>query len=115
MKILILSCNTGEGHNSCARALKIAMKRRGIDCHIQDTLALVSDDLSQRVDNAYISSTQDRVFETVYKLGQWVSDNITFHKSVVYGINSLYAKYLNEYIRSNAYDAVVCVHLFPAE
>lgn len=115
MKILILSCNTGEGHNSCARALKIAMKRRGIDCHIQDTLALVSDDLSQRVDNAYISSTQDTVFETLYKLGQWVSDNITFHKSVVYGINSLYAKYLNEYIRSNAYDAVVCVHLFPAE
>ncbi|MEE0860179.1 MAG: hypothetical protein UIC49_01860, partial [Paludibacteraceae bacterium] len=89
MKILILSCNTGEGHNSCAKALKIAMDRRGIVCDIQDTLALVSDELSQRVANAYVSSTQGALFETVYKIGGFVSDNIDFHQSLVYGVNRL--------------------------
>ena len=115
MKILILSCNTGEGHNSCAKALKIAMDRRGIVCDIQDTLALVSDELSQRVANAYVSSTQGALFETVYKIGGFVSDNIDFHQSLVYGVNRLYANTLYEHIRDGAYDVVVCVHLFPAE
>ena len=115
MKILILSCNTGEGHNSCAKALKIAMDRRGIVCDIQDTLALVSDELSQRVANAYVSSTQGALFETVYKIGSFVSDNIDFHQSLVYGVNRLYANTLYEHIRDGAYDVVVCVHLFPAE
>ena len=115
MKILILSCNTGEGHNSCAKALKIAMDRRGIACDIQDTLALVSDELSLRVANAYVSSTQGSLFETAYKIGGFVSDKIDFHQSIIYGVNRLYANTLYEYIRDNAYDAVVCVHLFPAE
>ena len=29
MKILILSCNTGEGHNSCARAISEELERKG--------------------------------------------------------------------------------------
>ncbi len=76
MKILILSCNTGEGHNSCAKALQIAMQRRGITCEIQDTLALVSEGLSQRVGDAYLFSTRGSLFEFVYKFGGFVSDNI---------------------------------------
>ena len=91
------------------------MDRRGIVCDIQDTLALVSDELSQRVANAYVSSTQGALFETVYKIGGFVSDNIDFHQSLVYGVNRLYANTLYEHIRDGAYDVVVCVHLFPAE
>ena len=29
MKVLILSCNTGGGHNSCARAIGTELQRRG--------------------------------------------------------------------------------------
>ena len=44
------------------------MDRRSIVCDIQDTLALVSSELSQRVANVYVSSTQGALFETVYKI-----------------------------------------------
>ena len=115
MKILILSCNTGEGHNSCAKALQIAMQRRGITCEIQDTLALVSEGLSQRVGDAYLFSTRGSLFEFVYKFGGFVSDNIDAWQSLVYGANRLYAKKLYDYIKNHHIDVVVCVHLFPAE
>ena len=95
MKILILSCNTGEGHNSCAKALKKAMDRRGIACEIQDTLALISDTLSQRVSNAYIYSTRGSLFEMVYKLGGFVSNNTDSRQSLIYSANKLYAERLD--------------------
>ena len=115
MKILILSCNTGEGHNSCAKALQIAMQRRGISCEIQDTLALVSEGLSQRVGDAYLFSTRGSLFEFVYKFGGFVSNNIDAWQSLVYGANRLYAKKLYDHIKKHHIDVVVCVHLFPAE
>ena len=115
MKILILSCNTGEGHNSCAKALQIAMQRRGITCEIQDTLALVSEGLSQRVGDAYLFSTRGSLFEFVYKFGGFVSSNMDTWQSLVYGANRLYAKKLYDYIKTNHFDIIVCVHLFPAE
>ena len=115
MKILILSCNTGEGHNSCAKALQIAMQRRGINCEIQDTLALVSEGLSQRVGDAYLFSTRGSLFEFVYKFGGFVSSNMDTWQSLVYGANRLYAKKLYDYIENHHFDIIVCVHLFPAE
>ena len=115
MKILILSCNTGEGHNSCAKALQIAMQRRGINCEIQDTLALVSEGLSQRVGDAYLFSTRGSLFEFVYKFGGFVSSNMDTWQSLVYGANRLYAKKLYDYIKKHHFDIIVCVHLFPAE
>ena len=115
MKILILSCNTGEGHNSCAKALQIALQRRGIACEIQDTLALVSARLSQRIGNAYLFSTRGSLFEFVYKFGGFVSNNTDSRQSLVYNANRLYAKKLYNYIKQKHFDVVICVHLFPAE
>ena len=37
MRVLILSCNTGEGHNSCGRAIQEAFRGQGIDCEMVDT------------------------------------------------------------------------------
>lgn len=115
MKVLILSCNTGEGHNSCAKALKLAFDRQGVECNVADTLALVSETLSRRVSEAYVFSTKGPVFEMAYKFGDFVSDKLELFKSPVYETNRLYAKQLNDYILDNRYDAVICVHLFPAE
>ena len=98
MKILILSCNTGEGHNSCAKALQKAMQRRGIACEIQDTLALVIKELSQRIGNAYVYSTRGSLFEFVYKFGGFVSDNSESRQSILYGANRLYKNTRFEFI-----------------
>ncbi len=40
-KILILSCNTGEGHNSAARAIDGFLKAKNIECEVLDTLSIV--------------------------------------------------------------------------
>jgi len=115
MKVLILSCNTGEGHNSCAKALKIAMDRNGMECQVKDTLALVNRNLSHIVDETYVFSTKTAIFEVAYKVGDFVSEKLENIKSPVYRSNRLYANKLYEYIVDNGFDAVVCVHLFPAE
>ncbi|MBQ8400910.1 MAG: polysaccharide biosynthesis protein, partial [Clostridia bacterium] len=47
MKVLILSCNTGEGHNSCARALRDAFRKQNIECEITNTLDFISPVLSR--------------------------------------------------------------------
>ena len=91
------------------------MDRRGIACEIQDTLALISDTLSQRVSNAYVYSTRGSLFEMVYKLGGFVSNNTDSRQSLIYSANKLYAERLHNYIIDNGFDVVVCVHLFPAE
>ena len=116
MKILILSCNTGEGHNSSAKALQSTMLKRGLECDVQDTIALISPAVSRKVSDVYVYSTGNTLFEKAYKIGAVVSDiNSPSIKSPVYMTNKLYAEKLYRYIIDNQYDAVICVHLFPAE
>lgn len=115
MKLLILSCNTGEGHNSCGKAILHAAEARGIDCTMEDTLALVSERLSKSISKVYVESTKGEAFPFAYHVGGFISDNMLVGKSPVYRSNKLYAAQLLEFIESNHFDAVICVHLFPAE
>ena len=62
MKILILSCNTGEGHNSSGKALKAVLTRKGADCNIIDTLSLKSESLSKAVSDLYEFSIKIGLF-----------------------------------------------------
>lgn len=120
MKILILSCNTGEGHNSSASALLNAMRRQGIDCSKEDTLALVNEYVSRKVSDIYVFSTRTNLFGPIYRFGETISDANTgifsgHIKSPIYAANKIYGKNLYDHIVSGHYDAVVCTHLFPAE
>ena len=38
MKVLILSCNTGSGHNSCAKAIGAELLKRGHTYETDDAL-----------------------------------------------------------------------------
>ena len=40
MKVLLLSCSTGEGHNNCARAVKEELERRNIRAEFLDMLQM---------------------------------------------------------------------------
>ena len=42
MRTLILSCNTGEGHNSCAKAIQTEYAAHGESCEIVDALQFIS-------------------------------------------------------------------------
>lgn len=115
MKVLILSCNTGEGHNSAARAIDRHIRSLGMECTVTDTLSLVGPSLSKSVSDMYIYSTQTNLFKYIYKIGTFVSDLSDRVKSPVYLWNSSHADKVLEHITENRFDAVICVHLFPAQ
>lgn len=115
MKVLILSCNTGEGHNSAARALKSHLMSIDIECTVTDTLSLVGKHTSQRISDFYIYSTKTSLFKHIYRIGETVSEVLENVKSPVYLWNKSYSSKLQKYISSHGFDAVICVHLFPAQ
>lgn len=51
MQTLILSCNTGAGHNSCAQAVQEAYHSRGEICNITDSLQFISEKASTFISN----------------------------------------------------------------
>lgn len=114
MKVLILSCNTGEGHNSSARALQAELEREGNICDFRDTLSLVGEATSKNVSDIYVMSTKSSLFGTAYKIGEFVSEH-GLTKSPVNLANRVYIKPLLKLIEDEGFDLVVCTHLFPAE
>ena len=121
MKVLILSANTGEGHNSSARAILQAMEARGFEAEMRDVLSIgkknATSTNSKNVSKAYVESTKGfNIFSKVYALAAWISKHWNGHKhSPIYWVNKMFWRRLWHYIDDNHFDAVVAVHLFAAE
>lgn len=113
MKILLLSCSTGEGHNHCALAVKEALDARGHETSFLDMLHMFGDPGPLSFDKILnrISTKAPDVFGMMYHAGAMYS--ATGVTSPVYMANIRHARQLNAFIRDNGYDAVVCSHLFP--
>lgn len=115
MKLLILSCGTGQGHNSAARAVEEACRRRRVDSITADPLSFGHKKTARVVAATYngIIKNTPRAFGVIYKAGDLFSS--TRLRSPVYFANTLYAKTMGEYIRNNGFTAVVSTHLFAME
>ena len=115
MKVLILSCNTGQGHNAAGRALQEEFTRRGITCRMLDALRFAKPKTSRRASRIYVKTTTSfpDVFGAAYKVAGAVSSSR--RKSPVYFANTFYGKALYRFIKKNEYDCIVMPHLFPAE
>ena len=113
MKILILSCSTGEGHNSAAYALADKLRSaHGAECTVIDPISFKNDKTRDLVSAAYnkLISSAPGVFGVIYKLGafyEWLR-----LPSPVYYANSRYAEALYKYISDENFDRIVCTHLF---
>ena len=72
MKVLVLSCNTGEGHNSAARAVREEFCRRGTPCDMVDALGIVGAPNSRAASAAYgsIITHTPRLFGAIYRAGE---------------------------------------------
>ena len=114
MKILILSCNTGEGHNSAAKAIGEELSRRGVEFEIKDSLAFASESFSRQVCKAYINLTLNlpKAMGATYKMAE---SNKSHHRSFIYTVNSICAPALHKYLEKTKPDAVVMTHLFAGE
>lgn len=115
MKILILSCSTGGGHNAAAKAVKEQLEYEGHEAVMLDPFSLAGEKTAKRVGNAYIrvAGRLPRFFGFIYKLGGSISSSR--RKSPVYYANTLMVRRLKAYLDENHFDAVVMSHLFPAE
>lgn len=115
MKILILSCSTGEGHNSAAKAVEEALISSGIECVVKDPVSFKSKKAEHIVASCYnnIIKVAPAAFGAIYKAGEWYDS--TGMRSPVYFANSLYAEELFKYIDENGFDAVIATHLYGME
>ena len=115
MKILILTCSTGGGHNSCAKYILEGAREKGIEADRVDFLSLASEKTSKIVENLYLGSTkgEGKVFKNLYKLGE--AYDRTKVTSPVYLANKALSKRLSEYIKENGYNIIICTHLFPSQ
>ena len=98
MKVLILSCKTGGGHDAAGLAMKEALEAKGHEAILLDYLTLAGQKVSQTVGDVYVNTvkTAPHVFGAVYKLGMVIS-RIT-KKSPVYYVNAKMGKYLQKYL-----------------
>lgn len=115
MKPLILSCNTGGGHNAAGKALLEQFRADGIPADFADALAIAGHSVSHRVDRLYVGITTKTpvVFKAMYKAGGAISN--PYLKSPVYAANRIYRRKICDYIKAGGYDLVLTPHLFPAQ
>lgn len=115
MKILILSCDTGEGHNAAGRAVMETAKLMGHHADMLDMFLLSGKKTAHAVGGAYVGVVKHAplLFGFIYRIGMAISS--ARHKSPVYYANSLMAKKLAAYLETHDYDVIVTPHLYPAE
>ena len=101
MKIVVFTCSTGGGHNSCAKYIAEEFNKYGIHADVEDYMLLAGDKASRRAEKLYLGSTKGNgnIFKTVYKLGELY--NKTGIKSPVYGFNKMVVKKLDKFLLDN--------------
>lgn len=108
MRVLILSANTGGGHNSAAGAVREAFIQRGIPCEIQDTLSFISEIHSEVIcgGHIYLYRYLPKLFGVGYRFEERHPPRFIYEQ-MAFG-----AKKLKEYLLQNHFDAVVSTHIF---
>ena len=115
MKSLILSCNTGEGHNSCAKAIKEYYDSIGEVCEIKDALEFISPKVS-----TIISRGHSYIYRHLPWLFKWGYGYAEKHPAVFYYNSGIYkfmtqgTERMYEYIQHGKYDTVICTHALTA-
>ena len=116
MKALILSCNTGQGHNSAGKAVMSELEARGIECEMLDSLAFRSERASKIVSKIHSKCAirAPKLYAAGYKAAERM-DESPIKPSPCYMANAAYADELYDYIADNGYDTVIMPHVFPSE
>ena len=110
MKVLILTCNTGGGHNSTAAALAEQFAAWGHSCQIRDCLELLSPAKARLISEGHVLLYRKapRLFGLGYKFEEnHVPRYLRTQCAACAGE-------LVQAVRDAGCDAIVCVHVFPA-
>ena len=115
MRLLILSCNTGEGHNSCAKAVSEYTLQQGDSCEVVDSLSFISERTSRFISNGhsriyrYAPSAFSHGYSFAERHGNFFAEDSSVYKLLTSGTEELYA-----FQRKTDYDAILCTHVFSA-
>lgn len=117
MEALILSCSTGGGHNSAAKAIQSELNNRGWTTHFFDPYSLRSQKMADRIGNAYVSTVRfsPAIFGDVYTIGElYEKAERTFHlPDPVLMVQKKSALVLYRWLKANPVDIVICTHPYP--
>ena len=108
MQVLILSANTGGGHNSTAVALSEYFKREGVDCETVDALKFISDKTSEFISwgHSYVYRKLPLLFGLGYRFEEKHSPRFIYEQCAR-GTDALWQR-----VEEGGYDAIICVHAF---
>lgn len=116
MRLLILTCNTGEGHNSATGAVEEIAALHGAVCERADALAFLSKTVSRLASAAFV-----RLYRSMTGLWQKSYDKFAQDAATDSETPSLVARLiatgalrLRKYLRENDFDGVLCTHTFAA-
>lgn len=108
MRVLLLSANTGGGHNSAAAAIQCELESRGVACIQRDALAFISEIHSDIVSNghSYIYRHMPQLFGVGYRYEE------KHPPRFIYDQIALGAKRFSEFLAENPVDAIISTHIF---
>ncbi len=109
--MLLLSANTGEGHNACARAVAEYLESQGITADVRDGLAFVSRGYSRFLSRGH--TLVYRLIPFMFGVGwrfcerhpRMFDRGSSIHRKLTSGVDRLYAA-----VRNGGYDAVISTH-----
>ena len=116
MKVLILTCNTGGGHNAAAAALRRELESRGHTCAVADALSFGPKHFSEAI--SHLHTIAYRYFPKIYGAGYRKKEERVLGEdetSFEYKMNAICVPQLYRYLLSGGFDAIVTPHVFPAE
>ncbi len=110
MNVLILSANTGGGHNSAAAAIAEELAGRGVACDIEDCLMFLSETASEIICKGHSAVYRflPQLFGKAYAFEERHQSPI-FYESMALGVEKFYRSLSQEH-----YDAIICAHVFAA-
>ena len=121
MHILILSANTGEGHNSAARALKEYFEARGDRCTVRDGLYYMgpSRDIFISKSHVFFYRKMPKVYGMGYRFEEKQAHRQRYQQKLRERTRrqhhlSKSKRKLRALLQSGDYDAVISVHVFAA-
>ena len=114
MRILLLSANTGEGHNSTAKAIMEVLEQQEITCDLRDALACLSPRFSKYICSWHVRLYKHapKLFDVGYRAMERTAD--PEDPTPLYEILRFGTGKLCDILMAGDYDAVICVHPFSA-
>lgn len=116
MRALILSANTGGGHNSCAKAIKEVFQSHGDVCDVMDCLEFISEGISKGISGGHIFLYRHApaLFQAGYKTIENNKTTMFKDSSLIFKFFAMGAEKLYDTIATMDYDTVICTHLIGA-